>query len=60
MKLTEDILKRNPLLKKIKDSIDNKKDLLLEYEELVEIYSSCVIGEASDIILTEILAERYK
>lgn len=57
--MVDDIIKKDYLARKIKDAIDSKKDLTLSYEELLEIYSSYLIGRASDTILDEILYERY-
>lgn len=57
--MVDDIIKKDYLARKIKDAIDSKKDLTLSYEELLEIYSSYLIGIASDTILDEILYERY-
>lgn len=54
-----DILKKDYLARKIKRAIDDGQDLTLSYEELLEIYSSYLIGRASDTILDEILYERY-
>ena len=53
------ILKKDYLARKIKRAIDDGQDLTLSYEELIKIYSSYLIGVASDTILDEILYERY-
>lgn len=60
MSFMEEILKHDPLMRKMKDSIDNKQDLTLSYEELIDIFSSCLIGLARDKILEEVLNDRYK
>ena len=57
--MVDDIIKKDYLARRIKDAIDSKKDLTLSYEELIKIYSSYLIGIASDTILDEILYERY-
>lgn len=57
--MVDDIIKKDYLARKIKRAIDDGQDLTLSYEELLEIYSSYLIGRASDTILDEILYERY-
>ena len=57
--MIDDILKKDYLARKIKRAIDDGQDLTLSYEELLEIYSSYLMGRASDTILDEILYERY-
>ena len=57
--MIDDILKKDYLARKIKRAIDDGQDLTLSYEELLDIYSSYLIGRASDTILDEILYERY-
>ena len=57
--MIDGILKKDYLARKIKRAIDDGQDLTLSYEELLEIYSSYLIGRASDTILGEILYERY-
>ena len=57
--MIDEILKKDYLARKIKRAIDDGQDLTLSYEELLEIYSSYLIGRASDTILDEILYERY-
>lgn len=57
--MIDDILKKDYLARKIKRAIDDGQDLTLSYEEFLEIYSSYLIGRASDTILDEILYERY-
>lgn len=58
--MIDDILKKNYLARKIKRAIDDGQDLTLSYEELLQVYSSYLIGIASDTILDEILYERYR
>lgn len=57
--MVDEILKKDCLARKIKRAIDDGQDLTLSYEELIKIYSSYLIGIASDTILDEILYERY-
>ena len=57
--MIDEILKKDYLARKIKRAIDDGQDLTLSYEELLEIYSSYLIGRASDTILDEILYKRY-
>lgn len=57
--MIDDILKKDYLARKIKRAIDDGQDLTLPYEELLQVYSSYLIGIASDTILDEILYERY-
>lgn len=57
--MVDEILKKDYLARKIKRAIDDGQDLTLSYEELIKIYSSYLIGIASDTILDEILYERY-
>lgn len=60
MNFMEEIIEHDYLMRKMKDSIDKKQDLTLSYEELVSIFSSCLIGLARDKILEEVLNDRYK
>lgn len=57
--MIDEILKKDYLARKIKRAIDDGQDLTLSYEELLKIYSSYLMGRASDTILDEILYERY-
>lgn len=57
--MIDDILKKDYLARKIKRAIDDGQDLTFSYEELLEIYSSYLIGRASDTILEDILKEKY-
>lgn len=57
--MVNDIVQKDCLARKIKNAIDNKQDLTLSYEELIGVYSSYLMRLASDIILENILKERY-
>ena len=60
MNFMEEIVKHDYLMRKMKESIDKKQDLTLSYEELVSIFSSCLIGNAIDKILEEVTNDRYR